>query len=207
MGEYLVGMAATATFSITGVLAIGRKDVDLFGLTVFGIISALGGGTVRDIILGVPIFWLEDFIYIWVAIGAALATFMVRHLFRRAYRLLLYMDALGVALFSVLAIDKALALGHIAPVGVIMGLITAIGGGLIRDVLSGRPNLLTTRELYATPILLGSILYTFQIRLFPEFDANASLAMALIFFLRAAAIRFRVAMPMWLVMRGEDGEA
>jgi uncharacterized membrane protein YeiH len=198
MVTYILGQVAIAVFAITGVLAASRKDRDMFGLVVLGVLTALGGGTLRDITLNVPVFWLEDFTYGWVALATAVAAFLVYRFLRNTYRLLLYLDAVGVALFGIQAIDKTLGLGYNAPIAIIMGVLTGIGGGIIRDVLSGQPNLLITKELYATPILLGCILYTFLLHLFPNFAFSRLLALVVIFGFRAVAIHWNMAMPNWL---------
>jgi len=206
MVTYILGQVAIAVFAITGVLAASRKDRDMFGLVVLGVLTALGGGTLRDITLNVPVFWLEDFTYGWVALAAAVAAFSVYRFFRNTYRLLLYLDAVGVALFGIQAIDKTLGLGYNAPIAIIMGVLTGIGGGIIRDVLSGQPNLLITKELYATPILLGCILYTFLLHLFPDFAFSRLLALAVIFGFRAVAIHWNMAMPNWLTSQRNVNE-
>ena len=156
---YLLGMLGTAVFAITGVLAIRRQGVDVFGALVLGVVTALGGGTVRDLLLDVPVFWLGDFNYVWVASGAALLTFFVSRPLHRNRQLLLYLDGFGAALFGVLAAEKVLGLGHGAALAVMLGVWTSIGGGIARDVLAARTNLLMSPEIYATPILLGCSLY------------------------------------------------
>ena len=199
--EYTIGQIAIAVFAITGVLAASNKVNDIFGLVVLGVVTALGGGTIRDITLNVTIFWIDDFNYVWVAVATSVTAFWVYRFFRSTYRLLLYLDAIGVALFSIQAIDKSFALGHIAPFAVIMGLFTSIGGGIIRDVLSARPNLLMRTEFYATPILVGCVCYTTLIFLFPSFDYSGIISMGIIFALRSASIYFGLSMPDCLVIK------
>ena len=199
--EYTFGQISIAVFAITGVLAAGKKVHDIFGLIVLGVVTALGGGTVRDITLDISVFWIDDFTYVWVAAATSAIAFWIYRFFSNTYRLLLYLDAVGVALFSIQAIDKSLALGHIAPVAIIMGLLTSIGGGIIRDVLSGRPNLLMKTEFYATPILIGCVFYTTQIFLFPSFTFSCILSMGLIFGLRSASIYFGLSMPACLLVK------
>ncbi|RPH88266.1 MAG: trimeric intracellular cation channel family protein, partial [Desulfobacteraceae bacterium] len=110
--DYYQGLIYVVVFAITGVLAVGRKDVDLFGVVMLGLITALGGGTIRDILLDIRVFWVQDFNYVWVGALAALAAFFgVRNFGLHAlYRPLLYLDAVGVALFSVQTIDRVLAM-------------------------------------------------------------------------------------------------
>jgi uncharacterized membrane protein YeiH len=198
-----VNLVAIGVFAITGVLAGLRKGADVFSLLIFGLVTALGGGTIRDIILNIPVFWIDDLNYIWVAAGAALLAFSVYRLFSRAYRLLLYLDAIGVALFTIEAINKVLDLGHPPLIAIIMGIITGIGGGLVRDVLTNRPNLLMTKDLYATPILLGSIMYLALLIVAPKFTQSWLVAMIFIFAFRSAAIYWNLTMPGWLTAKSE----
>lgn len=203
---YWIGMAGIAVFAITGVLAVLPKGVDLFGATVIGMLTALGGGTLRDLILGVPVFWSIDALYIWVAIAASISAFWAKELFSRSeiLRLILYLDGLGVALFSIQGTSKAWDLDFGLPVTpVVLGIVTAIGGGLIRDVLAGRPNLLmTSHELYLTPVAFGCILYAAALSTMPQMDALwAILAPLCIFGLRSAAIYWNVGVPNCLVSK------
>jgi uncharacterized membrane protein YeiH len=198
-----VNLVAIAVFAITGVLAGLRKEADIFSLLIFGLVTALGGGTIRDIILNIPVFWINDLNYIWVAGGASLLAFFVYRIFSRGFRLLLYLDAIGVALFTIEAINKVLGLGHPPLIAIIMGVVTGIGGGLVRDMLTGRPNLLMTKDLYATPILLGSILYLALLIFAPTFTLSWVVAMIFIFGFRAAAIYWNLSMPGWLTAKSE----
>ncbi len=199
--EYTIGLISIAVFAITGVLAASNKVHDIFGLMVLGVVTALGGGTMRDITLNISVFWMDDCTYVWVAAATSLIAFWVYRFFNSTYQLLLYLDAVGIALFSIQAIDKSLALGHIAPISIIMGLFTSIGGGIIRDVLSDRPNLLMKTEFYATPILIGCVFYSILLFLFPSFAFSGIISMGIIFVLRSASIRFRLSMPTCLLIK------
>ena len=203
--SYWIGMAGTVAFSVTAVLALAPKNIDLFGAVVLGMITAIGGGTIRDLILDVPVFWSTDLNYIWVSVGASMAAFLVHSFFTRknVYSLMLYVDGLGVALFAIQAADKVWDLGFGLPVApVILGILTAIGGGLIRDVLAGRQTLLMTRELYATPVLFGCTLYVLLLHLLPEYRFICAVGCFIfIFSIRAAAIHWTLSVPDWLTMR------
>lgn len=199
----VISMIAIAVFAVSGVLAGIRKGADIFSLLVFGLVTALGGGTIRDMILNVPVFWVDNTSYIWVAAGAAVIAFFIYHLLTHAQVLLLYLDAIGVALFTIQAIDKVLNLGHPPIIAVIMGIVTGIGGGLVRDVLTDRPTLLMTNDLYATPILVGSIVYILLLLLAPGFYLSWLVAMIVIFGFRAAAIHWNLSMPGGLTARRE----
>jgi len=198
-----ITLTAIAVFAITGVLAGLRKGADIFSLLVFGMVTALGGGTIRDMILNVPVFWVDELVFVWVAAGASLLAFFVYRMFSQVYQVQLYLDAIGVALFTIQAIDKVLNLGHPPLIAVIMGVITGIGGGLIRDILTDRPTLLMRRDLYATPILLGSIVYIALLHFVPDFVFSWLAAMIFIFGLRASAIYWDLTMPGWLTTKSE----
>ena len=201
MRYYIFELAGIAIFAITGVLAVARRGLDVLGAIMLGLVTALGGGTLRDLIIRGPVFWLEDFNYVWAGIAGALAAFWIGWFFRSTYRGLLYLDAAGAAIFTVIAANKVLAYGLSAPTAVVLGVLTGIGGGLIRDVLAGRPTLLMSREIYATPILCGCTVFVLCRTTIPEFAYATSLGVAVIFALRALAIHEHLEMPVWLTLR------
>jgi len=202
-------MAGITAFAVTAVLVLAPRGIDLFSAIVLGIITAVGGGTLRDLILDVPVFWAADLNYLWVAIGASLVTFFADSLFTRKeiFRLMLYVDGLGASLFAIQTVDKSWAMDFGRPLApIILGIVTAIGGGLLRDVLAGRQTLLMTRELYATPVLIGCTLYVVLLAAVPEYRSVAALGcVSLIFALRAAAIRWELAVPHWLMTKSKSG--
>ena len=203
--SYLLAVVATVTFSVTGVLATSGTLGEASLKFVVGIVTAVGGGTVRDIILDVPVFWIEDGSYLVAAVVAAVMTFILRDRIHSRYQWLLYLDALGVALFASSGVVKTLALDLNSAHAMVMGVITGIGGGLIRDLLTARPTLVMSRDLYATPILLG---ISVQLILMSVDGVGVQLATlaggAVIFLGRCAAIRFHLRMPDFLVFNARD---
>lgn len=200
----VIGVAA---FAISGVIAGARQDANIFTVLVLGVVTAIGGGTVRDIILNIPVFWVGgDFAIVWLAILASLVAFLFAPLFReRLGKALLYADTIGVAFFSVAAIDKTLALGHTGEVAVIMGFVTACMGGIIRDLLTGRsPLVIASEELFVTPVLIGGILYVLLLDLVPPRYAVHWPVVAICFiviFRGGIAIETGLQFPRWLRMR------
>jgi uncharacterized membrane protein YeiH len=195
---YELQMIGTAVFAVTGVLAVNRRGLDLFGAVVLGGVTSLGGGTIRDVVIGAPVFWLTDLNYVWAAVIAAHVAFFASRSFVSTYTLLLYLDGLGAAMFAIFAAEKVLGRGHGPIVAVIMGVLTAIGGGLVRDVLAGQTTLLMSREIYATPVLIGCTSYVIFRSLGADEQVVALAAVALIFAIRAAAIHWHIEMPGWL---------
>ncbi len=203
---YFISMAGTVAFAITAVLAIrSDSDIDIVGAIFLGLITATGGGTLRDLILDVPAFWSLDLTYIWVATIASIAALYGRAFFSNRYLLtfLLYLDGLGVALFGIQSTGKAWALGFGLPVApIILGVITAIGGGIIRDLLAGRTTLLMRHEIYATPVILSSTAFVMILNYFPNYRVIGSfLCIVGAFALRAAAIYWNLSMPAFAIRK------
>lgn len=200
-----VQMLAIMAFAVTGVIAVSTRGIDLFSACVLGTITALGGGTIRDTILGVPVFWSIDLNYIWASLAASLLAFVGKPLLDRQhlFRLMLYLDGFGAALFAVQASNKVWELGFGIPAApVILGVVTAIGGGLIRDALSGHPTLLMNRDLYAIPVLLGCILFVLSLAFVPEHRSISGIVCVLLIFgFRSAVIHWGLSVPHWLITR------
>jgi uncharacterized membrane protein YeiH len=157
----ILDLLGVAVFAISGALAAGRKRLDLVGVVVLGLVTAVGGGTIRDLLLGrQPIFWLADPIYIIVITVAALLTVAYTRSRRPPAALLLIADALGLAFFSVAGAQIAERAGVPAISGVILGTVTGAAGGLVRDVLTAEvPIVLRRGNLYATAAIAGTSAY------------------------------------------------
>jgi len=169
--QYVLGMAGTVAFAVTAVWAVAPRGIDMWGACVMGLITAIGGGTIRDLILGVPVFWAADLNYIWVALFASLAAFLAPRLMTRKelYSAMLYVDGIGVSMFAIQAAHKVLVLAFGLPLApILLGVLTAIGGGLVRDMLAGSTTLLMRRELYAIPVTIGCVLYVVVLHFLPE---------------------------------------
>jgi uncharacterized membrane protein YeiH len=198
VAAYYFELVGTAIFAITGVLVVARRGLDMFGALTLGMVTALGGGTARDVMIEAPIFWFGDVNYVWAAIAGALLAFWIGSFFRSTYSALLYLDGLGGALFAIAAASKVLTMGYSGPLAVLMGVLTGIGGGLIRDVLAGRPTLLRSRDIYATPILFGCTIFVLLRGMTDAFGYAGFIGAASIFGVRAAAIYWHLQMPSWL---------
>jgi len=201
-------MAGTVVFAITGVLAVAPKGIDIFGASVLGIITAVGGGTLRDIILGVPIFWSIDQNYIWVSFVASILAFYTTSQFskKKVSKIILFLDSAGISLFGIASVNKVWDLGFGLPVApVLLGILTAIGGGLIRDIIAGRQNLIMTREIYSIPVMIGCTFYVTCLYYFPEYRVFSSfVGILIIFLIRAAVIQKNLIMPSWLYTQDKN---
>ncbi|NKN31963.1 trimeric intracellular cation channel family protein [Marichromatium bheemlicum] len=192
---YCTSLAAVAMMAAAAVLEAGRKRFDLFGMVVVALAAALGGGSLRDLLLDRPVFWIADQTYSIVALGAALFTFFLARVFSLPARLFLIPDALGLALFTVTGTKAALAWDAPWLVASIMGVITGVVGGILRDVLCNEEPLVFQGPLYATASWLGALVLLAML----ELEINPSVAAvtggSLVFLLRMAAIRWGISLP------------
>ena len=158
--EYL-GLVGSLAFALSGALAAVRKEMDLFGICVIALMPAIGGGTIRDLILGVPIFWVVDSTIIWIALGAAALAFFMASRIESRRKVLNWMDAIGLAIFAVLGAAKALEVTGSGLIAIMMGVTTGVAGGIIRDVICNEvPLVLKVEEnIYATAAFIGAGTY------------------------------------------------
>ena len=157
---YLLEMLGTAAFAVSGALAASRKNMDIFGFCVLALMPAVGGGTVRDVIIDrVPVFWISDNRYIAVAIIAALIVFFTSYRPGARRRILIWMDAVGLALFAALGTEICLQHDTGPLVAIMLGVTTAVTGGMIRDVICNEIPLILSREIYATAAFVAAVSY------------------------------------------------
>ena len=182
-------------FAISGGVLAVRKEMDFFGVIVLAFLPAIGGGTMRDLLLGAPVFWLTDSLTLLLALAGGVCAFFF-YRFVSQFRALRWPAAVGMALFAVTGAAKTLALGHGFAVVLIMGAITASGGGLLRDVVANEePLVLKAGELYATCALAGSLVYFLVVHFGLGETAAFAGGMATAFILRACAILFGLSLP------------
>ena len=194
----ILDLFGVAVFAITGALAAGRKSLDIFGVVVIALVTALGGGTLRDLVLGnTPVFWVDGTFYILVAGGAALVTFLVSRYRAVPRRALVIGDALGLAVFTVVGAQVALAHETTALIAVMMGTMTGVAGGMLRDLLTGEIPLILRQEVYATASLAGGTVFVLSTLYLPLAPWNAVLGITITFLLRLAAIRWQLSLPRW----------
>ncbi|HET7480170.1 MAG TPA: trimeric intracellular cation channel family protein [Rubrobacteraceae bacterium] len=180
-----------AVFAVSGALSAGRKSMDVFGVIVVALVTAIGGGTIRDVLLDRhPVFWIEDPNYLVVILLAAAATIVYTR-FQRPPRLsLLVADAFGLALFTVAGAQIAERAGVPSLIVVIMGAITGAAGGLLRDVLCAEIPMVLRRDIYATASLAGAGAYVLLTALGVSAAISGPAAAALIFILRLISIKW-----------------
>jgi len=149
----------TAVFAVTGALVASRQRMDLMGFLILATVTGIGGGTLRDLLLSRPVFWLTQWEYLAITAVMALVAFAANRRLQERSDWLPWADAVGLAAFCVIGAQIALSMDASPMIAVIMGIMTAAFGGLIRDVLAGEPPLLLHREIYASAALAGAIVY------------------------------------------------
>jgi uncharacterized membrane protein YeiH len=202
----ILDYAGIAVFAATGALAASRKQVDMIGFLFFAAITGIGGGTLRDLILGVPVFWVVNPDYLVICVVTAVIVYFTAHLFESRYRLLLWLDAIGLAAYCVFGAWKALSVTGSPVIGVVMGVVTASFGGILRDQLAGEPSILLQREIYITAALLGASVYTGLAMAGLPVIMAASLAVIAAFAIRGGALRFGWSFPPYKARPGRKPE-
>lgn len=186
--------AGVAVFAATGALAAAREKHDLVTFAFFAAITGVGGGTLRDLLIGVPVFWVQDWRYIGVCLAAAVVVWLVGGGPWR-FRALLWLDALGLGAYGVLGAAKAEAVGAAPLICIVMGALTACFGGIVRDLLAGQPSILLRREITVSAALLAATVYVLARALGLDVWPSAIVASVLGFGLRAGALRWGWSLP------------
>ena len=193
---YILEMLGTAAFAVSGALAASRKNMDIFGFCVLALMPAVGGGTVRDIIIDrVPVFWISDNRYVAVAIIAALIVFFTSYRPGSRRRILVWMDALGLALFAALGTEICLQQDTGPLVAVMLGVTTAVTGGMIRDVICNEIPLILSREIYATAAFVAAVCYVIADSAGLSEQLGLAIAVAAGFTVRALGIIYNWSLP------------
>ena len=193
----MLDYAGVAVFAATGALAASRKQLDIIGFLFLASVTGIGGGTLRDVILGqAPVFWVQNPAYLVVCAVVAIAVFFTAHLVESRYRLLLWLDCIGLAAFCVMGAAKGFeASGGSAVIALVTGMLTAAFGGILRDLLANEPSVLMRPEIYVTAALAGAATYVAVISLGSPVAIAALAGIAVAFLLRGGAILRGWTMP------------
>lgn len=193
---YWLDLFGVFVFAVSGSLAADKRGMDIFGFIVIALITAVGGGTVRDITLDAPVFWVQNAIYLWLIIAAALLTYIADHIFEKVERWLLWADAIGLSVFCVAGAAKALALTGSPTIAVAMGVVTAVFGGIVRDVVCNEVPLVLRQDIYATAAFAGALSFVLllQFDLLPR-PIAIWVSTAVCFVVRASALVWGWSLP------------
>jgi uncharacterized membrane protein YeiH len=203
----LLDYAGVAVFAATGALAASRKELDIIGFLFLAAVTGTGGGTLRDVLLGhLPVFWVENPAYMLVCAAIGVLVFFTAHLVESRYRLLLWLDAVGLASYAAMGAAKGLAATGSPVIAIIMGVLTATFGGILRDLLAGEPSVLLRPEIYVTAALTGAAVFTLATLAGATALIAAVLAFAAAFLVRGGALRFGWTFPAYRSRPGRRPE-
>ena len=200
----IIEIIGTLAFAISGIRLASAKQFDWFGAYVVGLVTAIGGGTLRDLLLNLPPFWMQNSIYLTVTGIALVAVIVFGKFLIRLQNTFFVFDSIGLALFVVLGIQKSLAVGYPFWVAIVMGTITGAFGGIIRDILINEEPLIFRKDIYALACIVGGIFYWGCYTLQLPDEITQSIAAASVILTRFAAVKYHWGLP---VLHGNDDES
>lgn len=193
---YLLDLIGTFVFAISGTIAAGEKRFDLFGAAFIGFVTAIGGGTLRDMMIGIhPVSWTTSMDYFYVILLAVVVTFFLKEQVFKFRRTLFLFDTIGIGVFTIIGVEKALAFGINTPIAIMMGILTAVAGGVIRDTLNNEVPLIFKKEIYATACLVGAIAYILLRRTGIPIETNQIVTILTIIAVRVLSIKYKLSLP------------
>ena len=193
---YAMDLAGTLVFAISGILVARQNRVDVFGGAVIAFATAVGGGTIRDILIGsTPVGWMKDMNYLLAILAGVLIAIFFKKYINRLTKTLFLFDAIGIGLFTILGVQKTLTVGLSPAIAIMRGLVSAVFGGVLRDILVDRVPLIFRTEIYATACLFGAILYVILKSLGIDFPFGIVFSMLSIITLRILAVYYHWKLP------------
>lgn len=193
--SFILEVIGTVACAISGIRLAATKKFDWFGAYVVGLVTAIGGGTVRDILLGLPVFWMHNWWYLAVTALSLLAVLVFRNLLVSKDRMLFIFDSIGLAMFCVIGIDKTLAIDYPMWVAMVMGMITGAFGGVIRDILINEIPLIFRKDIYATACLAGGFVFWIIRELGCELYMSQLSSVATIIIIRFLTLKYNLQLP------------
>lgn len=191
----VIEFVGTIAFAISGIRLASAKEFDWFGAIVVGFVTAVGGGTLRDLLLDIPPFWLQSSLYIWGTVLAFVVVVFFRKLLVHLNNTIFWFDCVGLGLFTVVGFEKALVLGHTYWVCIFMGTITGVVGGITRDILINEIPVIFRQELYAFACIIGGCVFA----LFDYLEIDGTMTQIIVFvvvvLVRVLATRFHWSLP------------
>ncbi|MCG9553217.1 trimeric intracellular cation channel family protein [Vibrio sp. Isolate31] len=204
MFVHITEIICICAFALSAVLSEANKGEDIISVLVLGLTTALGGGTVRDVILSTEqVFWIQYPEYFWAAIISSLVGFVSAAKLRqlKAERIILILDAIGISIFSILVTKKLIHLDYADYVAITMGVITAVFGGVVRDVLVNRPTMFNNTEFYATPVIMGCAAFVGLSHLGMDTNINTTFCIAFIVIFRVYIVLTKKSFPSYLLLK------
>ncbi|MBK5566797.1 trimeric intracellular cation channel family protein [Ensifer sp. 2YAB10] len=192
----ILDYAGVAVFAATGALSASRKQLDIIGYLFLASVTGIGGGTMRDVVLGAtPVFWVTNPTYLLVCATVAVVVFFTAHLFGSRYRVLVWLDAIGLSAYCVMGAAKGFAATGSPGVALVTGMLTATFGGILRDLLAGEPSVLLRPEVYVTAALIGAGAFVLATMAGLPLAGASTLGVISAFAVRGGALKFGWTLP------------
>ncbi|MDE6330185.1 MAG: trimeric intracellular cation channel family protein [Muribaculaceae bacterium] len=193
--SFILEVIGTVACAISGIRLAATKKFDWFGAYTVGLVTAIGGGTLRDILLDIPVFWMQSWWYLAVTGLSLLAVLVFRNLLVSKDKMLFIFDSIGLAMFCVIGINKTLAIDYPMWVALVMGIITGAFGGVLRDILINEVPLVFRKDIYATACIAGGFVYWIINELWHAPMLSQVACAATIIIIRFCALRFNLSLP------------
>lgn len=202
MESFAIDIFATLAFALSGALVASRKQMDIVGFAWLAIVTGVGGGTVRDLILDVPVFWVVDPVPILVCLASAVLVYFTAHLLNSRLTWLVWMDAAGLSLVTIAGAAKGLDAGVAPAIAVAMGIITGSVGGILRDLIGHEPSIVLRREIYVSASFAGAVIYVFLVGIDGDRVISIACGLLTIFSIRGFAIVYGWSLPTYRARAG-----
>lgn len=187
---YIIDIAGTLVFAISGVLTAIRNKFDLVGSVIIGLVTAVGGGSLRDILIGeTPVGWIKDINYLYAVLLAVLVTYLFKNQILKLPKSMFLFDTLGLGMFTIFGVQKTLGVGLSIPIALLMGAVSASFGGVIRDVLTNEVPLIFRKEIYASACILGGLVFLVLEKFSPLTNLNMLISMLIVMVLRYQSVK------------------
>ncbi|WP_299157180.1 trimeric intracellular cation channel family protein [uncultured Tenacibaculum sp.] len=193
---YAIDIAGTFAFAISGALVAIKKDFDVFGVIIIAFVTAVGGGMIRDVLINAhPINWIGDINYIWTILAAVGITFLFKSKIAPLRKTMFLFDTIGISVFTLLGLQKGLAYNLHPFIALVMGMVSAVFGGVIRDVLTRKVPLIFKKEIYASACLAGGVIYLVLLKFNLNEDARFIIAASAIILIRTIVVKYELELP------------
>ncbi|MAP80861.1 MAG: hypothetical protein CL526_07205 [Aequorivita sp.] len=191
----LMDIFGTIAFAISGVLTALSKRLDPFGILIIAFVTAVGGGTLRDILIDANVAWMRDLTYVYVIFGSTIFAVLFRKRLGYIRRSLFMFDTIGIALYTIVGVEKGIAAGFHPIICISLGTITACFGGVIRDILCNQIPIIFRKEIYATACILGASAYFILLKTAMPLEFVVIISGAIVFTVRLLAVYFNLSLP------------
>jgi len=192
---YYIDLLGTTVFAISGAMAARRHNIDIFGAAFTGFVTAIGGGSLRDIFLNLRPVWVDDGNYLLAILLGVLIAVLSKNLLGKLARTLSLFDALGIGFFTVVGVQKSLTFDSSGIAAVVLGLFSAVMGGVTRDTLLNDIPLIFRKEIYATACLSGAVLFVLLSRMGVDYNLNAFISATVVSVTRLLAVKYKLTLP------------